>query len=59
MEGIRRMPDSYYHQHYYAHFVYNFFSKDGKQRLVRFRILPADGSNESGKLSEAEQKEAW
>ena len=50
------MPDSYYHQHYY---VYDFICKDGKQRLEKFRVLPTDGSSESGKLAKEEQHEAW
>ena len=59
LEGVRRLPDSYYHQHYYAHTTYDFHAYDEVRRLARFRLIPADGSPESGRLNAQQQKDLW
>lgn len=53
------MPESYYAQHYHSQMVYDFIAKDEKKRVARFRVVPVDGTPESGKLSPQEQRDAW
>ena len=59
IEGFRKRPDSYYHQHYHSQMVSDFHAADGKPRVGRLRVAPADGSLESGRLGYQEQKDAW
>ena len=57
--GVRIAPESYYHQKYHSQRIYDFYGSDKLRRLVRFRFIPADGSPESGRLTEEQQKQAW
>ena len=59
VEFLRRSPKSYYDQTYYSHFVYEFIGKDRVKRLAKLRLMPADGSEESGLLTKREQKYVW
>ena len=59
IEGFRKRPDSYYHQHYHSQMVFDFNASDGKTRVGRIRVVPEDGSSESGRLTQQEQRDAW
>lgn len=59
IEGFRKRPESYYQQHYHSQMVYDFHGDDKKKRVGRLRVVPADGSPESGRLSYQEQRDAW
>ena len=57
--GLRLKPDSFYDQRYYTEVILNFKALDGIKRYVRFRMIPADGSPETGLLSEEVQWHPW
>ena len=59
IDGLRRSPDSFYDQRYYSGAILDFAAFDGLKRYVRFRMIPADGSPETGLLTKEEQKRAW
>ncbi|XP_078369939.1 allene oxide synthase-lipoxygenase protein-like isoform X2 [Oculina patagonica] len=57
--GFRQKPDSFYDQRYYSQVIFDFKALDGVKRYVRFRLMPADGSPETGLLSEEVQWQPW
>ena len=57
--GLRRKPDSFYDQRYYSEVILDFKALDNVKRYVRFRLIPADGSPETGLLSEEDQRQPW
>ncbi|KAM7441207.1 arachidonate 5-lipoxygenase [Porites harrisoni] len=57
--GLRQKPDSFYDQRYYTEVILDFKAFDGVKRYVRFRLIPADGSRETGLLSEKVQWHPW
>ncbi|XP_078369935.1 allene oxide synthase-lipoxygenase protein-like [Oculina patagonica] len=57
--GLRQKPDSFYDQRYYSEVIFDFKALDGVKRYVRFRLMPADGSPETGLLSEEVQWQPW
>ncbi|KAI0240172.1 hypothetical protein LSAT2_009132 [Lamellibrachia satsuma] len=59
VENVRRSPASYYDQRYYTHVTYDFQSVDGTRHLARLRLLPADGSMETGRPKKTDQKNIW
>ena len=59
IDGLRRGPDSFYDQRYYSELILGFNALDRVERYVRFRLIPADGSPETGLLSEDEQRKIW
>ena len=59
IDGLRRAPNSYYDQRYYSETIMGLNAFDSVERYVRFRLVPADGSLETGLLSKDEQRKAW
>lgn len=59
IDGLRRAPNSYYDQQYYSETIMGLKAFDSVERYVRFRLVPADGSLETGLLSKDEQRKAW
>lgn len=59
LDGLRILPESYYHQHYYSPIVYNFRSTDGRRYLARFRVIPKDGAKETGRLLPEQHGDIW
>ncbi|XP_078369932.1 allene oxide synthase-lipoxygenase protein-like [Oculina patagonica] len=59
IDGLRRAPDSFYDQRYYSEIILDFKAFDGVKRYVRFRLIPADGTPETGLLSEDDQRKPW
>ncbi|XP_074620664.1 allene oxide synthase-lipoxygenase protein-like isoform X3 [Acropora palmata] len=59
IEGLRRAPESFYGQRYYSEIIMDFKAFDGVKRYVRFRLIPADGTPETGLLSEEDQRNVW
>ena len=57
--GLRQKPDSFYDQRFYTEVIFEFNALDGVKRYVRFRLMPADGSPETGLLSEEVQWHPW
>lgn len=57
--GLRHKPKSFYDQRYYTEVIFDFRAHDGVKRYVRFRMIPADGSPETGLLPEEVQWEIW
>lgn len=47
-DGFRRGAESFTKMHYQSQTVYGFHAKDGVERLVKFKLIPADGSPDSG-----------
>jgi len=59
IDGLRRAPDSFRDQRYYSELILGFNALNCVERYVRFRLIPADGSPETGLLSEDEQRKIW
>ena len=59
IDGLRRAPDSYHDLRFYSEGIYDFKAKDDMKRYVRFRMIPADGAPETGRLTKEEQRKAW
>ena len=63
VEAIRRAPDTFAHLYYYSQLTMTFKGEDGIMRYCRFRTKPGDveieESEESGRLTEDEQREVW
>ena len=59
MDGLRQKPDSFYHLRYHSQVIFGFKAFDGVKRYARFRLIPADGSPETGLLSEEVQWHPW
>ena len=59
MDGLRQKPDSFYHLRYHSQVIFDFKAFDGVKRYARFRLIPADGSPETGLLSEDVQWHPW
>lgn len=71
IDGLRKAPKSFSSLIYHSQIAYKFIARDGKVRLVKFRLVPQEcnilNSNqshdnsyvESGLLSVADQREPW
>ncbi|XP_068703458.1 allene oxide synthase-lipoxygenase protein-like [Montipora foliosa] len=59
IDGLRRAPKSFVDQRYYSQVILGFKAFDGIERYVRFRLIPADGTPETGLLSEEDQRNIW
>lgn len=59
IDGLRRAPDSFHDQRYYSEVILGFSAEDRVERYARFRLIPDDGSPETGLLSEDEQRKIW
>ena len=59
IDGLRRAPDSFHDQRYYSELILGLNAHDRLERYVRFRLIPADGSPETGLLSHDEQRKIW
>ena len=59
VENVRRAPNSYYDQRYHSHVTYQFLTSDGSKKFARFRLLPADGTEESGLPDKMDQESVW
>ncbi|CAB4010977.1 allene oxide synthase-lipoxygenase -like [Paramuricea clavata] len=59
IDGLRRAPDSFFDQRYYSEIIVGFRALDSMKRYARFRLMPADGSIETGLLSEEDQRHIW
>ncbi|XP_031557674.1 allene oxide synthase-lipoxygenase protein-like [Actinia tenebrosa] len=59
IDGIRRPPDSCTDQVYYPQMPSYFKAKDGTPRYVKYRMINADGSPETGRLTQQEQRKVW
>lgn len=59
LDGLRRAPNSFYDQRYYTGLILGFKAFDGIECYARFRLIPADGSMETGLLSEHDQRNVW
>ena len=55
VDSLRRAPQSFTSLHYYSQVVYHFMPKDKKARLMRFRLLSAEGVEETGLPDENDQ----
>ena len=59
IDGLRRAPDSFHDQRYYSELILGFSAEDRVERYARFRLIPDDGSPETGLLSEDDQRKIW
>jgi hypothetical protein len=60
IDGLRRAPDSFYDQRYYSEIILGLKALDKVKRYyVRFRLIPSAGLQETGLLSEDDQRHAW
>ncbi|XP_028396594.1 allene oxide synthase-lipoxygenase protein-like isoform X2 [Dendronephthya gigantea] len=59
IDGLRRAPDSFFDQRYYSEIILGFNASDAVQRYARFRLIPEDGSMETGLLSKDNQRHIW
>ena len=59
IDGLRRAPDSFYDQRYYSEIILDFKAFDRVKRYVRFRLIPSDGTLETGLLTEDDQRKPW
>lgn len=56
---FRRAPDSFTDQRYYSWMAFEYKAKDGVPRYAKFRLVPADGREETGLMTEYEQRRPW
>lgn len=57
--AMRRNPSSYSRLIYYSKMPQHFRAQDGKQRYVKFRVLPGDRGPESGLLGPDDWRTPW
>ncbi|XP_074651699.1 polyunsaturated fatty acid 5-lipoxygenase-like [Tubulanus polymorphus] len=57
--GVRKNLISYADQFYYNQCVYFMRGSDNADYMVRFRVIPADTTEESGLLSDEDQMHVW
>ena len=53
---FRRAPDSFTDQRYHSWMAYDYKAKDGVPRYAKFRLIPADGGEETGLMTEYDQR---
>ena len=53
---FRRAPKSFTDQRYYSWMAFEYKAKDGVPRYAKFRLVPADGREETGLLTEYDQR---
>lgn len=56
---FRRAPDSFTDQRYHSWMAYDYKGKDGVPRYAKFRLIPADGREETGLMTEYDQRKPW
>lgn len=56
---FRRAPDSFTDQRYYTWMTFEYKAKDGVSRYAKFRLVPTDGREETGLMTEQEQQKPW
>ena len=59
VDNLRKAPASFTRLHYHSQLPYKFTPRDDKPRLIKFRLVPADGEEESGLLCGDEQQRPW
>lgn len=59
VDGLRRAPESYATLHYHSQICFHFRARDGATRYVRYRLVPADGSAETGLPLPADRVNPW
>ena len=70
IDGLRKAPRSFAALTYHSQIVYKFIPRDGRPRLVKFRLIPqecqksavdqvVDNWFESGLLSSEDQRDPW
>ena len=57
--AFRRAPESFTDQRYYSWMAFEYKAKDGVPRYAKFRLVPADDRNETGLMTEEEQRKPW
>lgn len=56
---FRRAPGSFTDQRYHSWMAYDYKAKDGVPRYAKFRLIPADGREETGLMTEYDQRKPW
>jgi len=56
---FRRAPSSFTDQRYYSWMAFEYKAKDGVPRYAKFRLVPADGREETGLMTEYDQRKPW
>lgn len=59
IDAVRHAPATYTAMSYYSKIVFPFKARDGRTRYMKYRILPADLSEESGLVTLAMQRQPW
>ena len=57
--AFRRAPNSFTDQRYYSWMAFEYKAKDGVPRYAKFRLVPADDREETGLMTEEEQRKPW
>ncbi|XP_068692122.1 allene oxide synthase-lipoxygenase protein-like isoform X2 [Montipora foliosa] len=56
---FRRAPDSFTDQHYYSWMAFHYKANDGIPRYAKFRLIPGDCREETGLMTEYDQRKPW
>ena len=56
---FRRAPKSFTDQRYYSWMAFEYKAKDGVPRYAKFRLVPADDREETGLMTEYDQRKPW
>ena len=57
--AFRRAPDSFTDQRYHSWMVFEYTAKDEVPRYGKFRLIPADERQETGLMTEDDQRRPW
>nr|XP_058954727.1 allene oxide synthase-lipoxygenase protein-like [Pocillopora verrucosa]XP_058954728.1 allene oxide synthase-lipoxygenase protein-like [Pocillopora verrucosa] len=57
--AFRRAPESFTDQRYYSWMAFEYKARDGVPRYAKFRLVPADDREETGLMTEEEQRKPW
>ena len=57
--AFRRAPNSFTDQRYYSWMAFEYKAKDGVPRYAKFRLVSADDREETGLMTEEEQRKPW
>src|SRR5262249_1382202 len=49
LEALRRAPSSFAQLSYYSQLIFAFTAMDGRRHAIRYRLLPADRGDDSGR----------
>ncbi len=49
LEALRRAPSSFAALSYYSQLIFPFTATDGRRHAIRYRLLPAEGGDDSGR----------